>query len=200
MIARAPSLFARGRRASWGSLTTTSSTPSARNAATDSDPIGPPPVTSHRVPGRAPPRGDAVQRDGQRLGERGVPHRQARRGCAAGRPRRPSCSGRTRPATRSRRYRPGCRSTHRNGRSAEAVLAPAATGGRPVDHGLADLPAGDAFARPRRCSRCTRGPRSHPAARPIRGGSGGRCRRSRSGSLRAGPRPGQLRAPAAPRR
>ena len=52
-----------GRRASrtaraaspCGSLTTMSSTPSALSAATDRNPIGPPPVTSQRVPGRAPP-------------------------------------------------------------------------------------------------------------------------------------------------
>ena len=38
-----------------GSLTTMSSTPSAFSAATERKPIGPPPVTSQRVPGRAPP-------------------------------------------------------------------------------------------------------------------------------------------------
>ena len=52
---RAPSFSHSARRLAFGSLTTMSSTPSAFSAATDRNPIGPPPVTSQRVPGRAPP-------------------------------------------------------------------------------------------------------------------------------------------------
>ena len=52
---RAPSFSHSARRLALGSLTTTSSTPRAFNAATERNPIGPPPVTSQRVPGRAPP-------------------------------------------------------------------------------------------------------------------------------------------------
>ena len=52
--ARRASRTARGA-SPCGSLTTMSSTPSAFSAATDRNPIGPPPVTSQRVPGRAPP-------------------------------------------------------------------------------------------------------------------------------------------------
>ena len=53
--ARAPSFSHSVRRLSLGSLTTMSSIPSAFSAATDKNPIGPPPVTNQRVPGRAPP-------------------------------------------------------------------------------------------------------------------------------------------------
>ena len=111
-----------------GSLTTMSSTPSAFSAATDRKPIGPPPVTSQRVPGRAPPpRVMPCSATASGSAERGVLRATRCVGDAQQlRPRDRPCSRRTRPASRRRRRRRGPRSAHSDGRPRQAVLALAA--------------------------------------------------------------------------
>ena len=151
-----------------GSLTTMSSTPSALQRGDREEPDRP---AAGDEPARAragaAAAGDAVQRDRERLGQRGVLRATVRRGRAAAARRRWSCSGRTRPASRRRRRRPGpARAQRRPAR--EAVLALAALGRRPADHPVADVPAGDAVAHGDDRAASTRGPRSRPRAHPTR--------------------------------
>ena len=125
----------------------------ARSAATDErTPIGPPPVTSQRAarPCTAGP-GDAVQRDRERLGERGVLAATGRRGGAAARAAGTRLvAGRTRPASR-RSSAPTAAALDAQRRPAgEAVLALAAAWRRPADDRVADLPARRPRRRPRR--------------------------------------------------
>ena len=70
---------ARSRRAWCGSLTTTSSTPRARSAATTSRPIGPPPETRTRWPRRAPLRVTPWSATASGSARAAVRRRQARR-------------------------------------------------------------------------------------------------------------------------
>ena len=106
-----------------------SSTPSAFSAATERNPIGPPPVTSQRVPGRAPPP-CVMPCSATASGsvERGVLRARGRRGRAA--PRRrvidlvageralPVARRRRRPGPARRRATAGRRGSTRTRRSA----------------------------------------------------------------------------------
>ena len=178
---RAPSFSHSSRRVSFGSLTTMSSTPSALSAATERKPIGPPPVTSQRVPGRAPPpwvmpcsatasgstsaaclserwsgtRSASAARDDLVAGERALPV---------------AVVGADPAPARAQRHPAG-----------EAVLALAALGRLARDDPVADRSSRSRRRRRRRRCPRTRGPRSRWSGRPTRRGSAGRSRRPRSG-------------------
>ena len=151
------------------------------SAATERNPIGPPPVTSQRVPGRAPPprvMPCSATASGSASAACFEPSPSGMRSSSAGRDR--LVARRTRPASRPRRRRPGPR-------RCTATAGPRGstrtrrTGRRPADDPVARPSSRSPRRRPRRPCRCTRGPRSRPRARPTRGGSAGRSRRRRSG-------------------
>ena len=120
-----------------------SSTPSAFSAATDRNPIGPPPVTSQRVPGRAPPAwvmpcsatasGSA---SAACLSERPSGTRSA----SAARDR--LVARRTRPATSPSSPPTRPRSTQSDGRPARQYSHSPHLGDWPADDPVADRPAG----------------------------------------------------------